>query len=122
MVYDEGFDIIVGNQSFFAFSMYSPRGRLSGVPGGKKEWDSKCGATLNGWYHVNNRWGCFYGVKVNEGNPYKVTNGEVSNKNIVLEGVIKSKDDSNFFNDDPDTLVNLHFLSKFSKVLGKTSI
>lgn len=96
MVYDEGFDITIGNQVFFAFSMYSPRGKLSGVPGGKKKWDSKCHATLNGWYHVGeDKWGCFYGVKNNEGDPYKVTNGEAQDKNIVLEGVIKKQDELN---------------------------
>ena len=92
MVYDEGFDILIGDQSYFAFSMYTPRGRISGVPGGKKKWDSKCHATLNGWYHVGNKWGCFYALKQNVGDPYKPTNGEVEGKNIVLEGVIKSQD------------------------------
>jgi hypothetical protein len=95
MVYDEGFDIIIGNQSYFAFSMYSPRGKLSHVPGGKKKWDSKCYTTLNGWYRIGSNWGCFYATKSNVGDPYKVTNEEVADKNIVLEGVIRSE-----FSDD----------------------
>ena len=111
MVYDEGFDIIIGNQSYFAFSMYSPQGRMSGVPGGKKKWDSKCYATLNGWYHIGNKWGCFYAVK-KVLDPYRITNGEVNGKNIVLEGVIKSQDDSNF-TDAPDGPVYINNLYKY---------
>lgn len=97
MVYDEGFDIIIGNQSYFAFSRYSPRGKFGNTPGNKK-WQSQCYATLNGWFHIGDKWGCFYATKEKVGDPYKVTNGEVANKNIVLEGIIKRKDDT----DDDD--------------------
>lgn len=85
MVYDEGFDIIIGNQSYFAFSMYTPKPN----PVGGNKFNSHCFATLNGWYRIGDNYGCFYGVKNNEDDPYKITNDEVSNKQDVVEGVVK---------------------------------
>jgi len=81
MVYDEGFDITIGNQSYFTFNMYSPKK----TPAGGKKWDSQCYATLNGWYHIGNSWGCFYATK-KVADPFKITNGEVEDKQNVVEG------------------------------------
>ena len=79
MVYDEGWDVTIGNQSYFDFSKYIPK------TGGPKNWDSVCYATLNGWYRIGNKWGCFVATKKNVGDPYRVTNAEVENKTAVVE-------------------------------------
>jgi hypothetical protein len=85
MVYDEGFDINFENrsESYFAFSKYGPRGANSKF---NSKWVSYCYATLIGWYRtVNAEWGCFKGEKIG----YSVneeTNGEASNKQMVVEG------------------------------------
>jgi len=83
MIYDEGFDIVAKDQSYFAFSMYTPRGSTA------KKWDSHCYATLNGWYREGDNWGCFYAYKNKVKNPFMVTNDEAKDKQIVLEGVVK---------------------------------
>lgn len=43
MVYDEGFEIMVRNTKYFAFSKYQHKGR--------NDYDSLCGETLIGWYN-----------------------------------------------------------------------
>ncbi len=47
MVYDEGFDITIGNHNFFLFSKYEPSGKNEN---GTKTYTSICGETLVGWY------------------------------------------------------------------------
>ena len=57
MIYDEGFEINIGDYSFFAFSKYYPEG--------KNHFESDCGQTLVGWYN-NKRTGekgCYNAVK-----------------------------------------------------------
>jgi len=90
MVYDEGFDISFNKEdpsntiSYFAFLKYAPK-----LPNSKiqSKWASYCYVTLNGWYHVGNRWGCFQGHKQIDN--YDVeTNGEASNKQNVTEDSI----------------------------------
>ena len=89
MVYDEGFDIIIGDQSYFAFNKYSKDESPSRKS--KSKWNSHCFATLVGWYHIGDKWGCFTATKKGESNPYKVTNGEGSDKQIVLDPNAKGK-------------------------------
>ncbi len=80
MIYNEGFDIILEKSSYTAFSMYSMKKDSNGKPvlnfNYKNVWNSNCYATLNGWYNIGNRWGCWYATKKDVGDPYKVTNGE----------------------------------------------
>lgn len=100
MVYDEGFEIIVDDYSFFAFSKYVPNKKASlsqRIRDNKSKWSSMCYSTLIGWFHKKDHWGCFYAEKVGE-NPQKITNGEVSDKLHVVEGKVekmrfKEKDD-----------------------------
>jgi len=88
MVYDEGFDILVEGYSFFAFSKYDFNINKALF---SSKWVSKCYSTLVGWFHKKNKWGCFYAEKVGE-NPNKITNGESSNKLLVVENTVKSMD------------------------------
>lgn len=67
MVYDEGFDINIGDYSFFAFSKYSPntsKKKFFFTNKKNSKWVSKCYSTLIGWYHKGDEWGCYYAEKV----------------------------------------------------------
>lgn len=47
MVYDEGFDITIGNMNIFLFSKYEPSGKDEN---GTKLFKSICRETLVGWF------------------------------------------------------------------------
>ena len=85
MVYDEGFDVLIEDYSFFAFSKYALNDNSK--PGINSRWVSKCYSTLVGWFHKGNKYGCFYAEKTGE-NPDQVTNGEASNKLLVFENTV----------------------------------
>ena len=94
MVYDEGFDVNIDDYSFFAFSKYAPNPRANPFSGKKKEkFVSMCYSTLLGWFHKGDEWGCFFATKNNE-KPNKITNGEVKDKLLVVEGTVKKQDNS----------------------------
>eukprot|EP00429_Kryptoperidinium_foliaceum_P054682 CAMPEP_0176085440 /NCGR_PEP_ID=MMETSP0120_2-20121206/42761_1 /TAXON_ID=160619 /ORGANISM="Kryptoperidinium foliaceum, Strain CCMP 1326" /LENGTH=600 /DNA_ID=CAMNT_0017419255 /DNA_START=24 /DNA_END=1825 /DNA_ORIENTATION=+ len=63
MIYDEGFEVSIGDQVFFAFSYFD----WATDAAGKKSNVSHCDATQVGWYHNAERtmWGCYIGKKVN---------------------------------------------------------
>ncbi len=94
MVYDEGFDFSFGEPSsdnyatYFVFSKYGMNENKDSKI--KSKWVSYCYATLIGWYQVGNKYGCFYGVKKDHSDK-EVTNGEASNKQVVVEGSMTSK-------------------------------
>ncbi len=96
MVYDEGFEFNLGEKdtkefsSYFSFLRYSKNDRtISGV---KSKYYSHCYQTLIGWYHTDNgKWGCFYGNKKVQ-NFDKPTNGEASDKLIVLQNTVKREE------------------------------
>lgn len=91
MVYDEGFDIVANKNnpdsviSYFAFLKYAPKKQNSTIV--KSKWASYCNVTLNGWYHVGDKWGCFQAHK-NIDNYDVETNGEAENKQNVTEDSI----------------------------------
>lgn len=92
MVYDEGFDINIGDYSFFAFSKYSPntsKKKFFFTNKKNSKWVSKCYSTLIGWYHKGDEWGCYYAEKVGV-DPNKITNEEVQNKLVVIENSVKT--------------------------------
>merc|ERR1712159_31412 len=65
MMYDEGFEVLLGEQKYFAFSKYT---------GKKKHTVSHCGETFAGWYHTDpdkKSWGCYFGVKTKSVAPQK---------------------------------------------------
>jgi len=63
MVYDEGFEVNVGDLSFFAFSNFTFEAAGSDPP--TKHNVSHCGQTMVGWYRNadRTRFGCYYGEK-----------------------------------------------------------
>ena len=92
MVYNEGFDINIGNRSYFAFSKYGKNNHAN--PEINTRWISKCYSTLVGWYHYGSKkWGCFYATKIGE-NPEEVTNGEPKGKLLVVANTVKRIDSS----------------------------
>ena len=94
MVYDEGFEFNLGKKntkdfsSYFVFLKYSTNNGI--LPEVKSKHYSHCHETLIGWYYTqNNKWGCFYGHKLVP-DFSKPTNGEASDKLIVLENSVKA--------------------------------
>jgi hypothetical protein len=82
MIFDEGFEVRIGNRNFFAFSKYtcdadSPHswceadeGAHENSDGSVSGWTSKCGETFLGWYHETDpqtgevsALGCWFGKK-----------------------------------------------------------
>jgi len=55
MVYDEGFELRLGDHRFFAFSKY--------FPVADNKFASDCTATLVGWYRNGDAYACFRGQK-----------------------------------------------------------
>merc|ERR1711939_112134 len=67
MIYDEGFEVNINDQTFFAFSKYKTKG---------SETLSYCGKTFPGWYHPvkdvdAKKWGCYHGIKKTEVRPQR---------------------------------------------------
>ena len=112
MVYNEGFDILIKDRSYFAFSKYSKNNNEKKNINTK--WVSQCYSTLIGWYHIGkHKWGCFYAKKIVE-NPEKVTNGETDGKLVVVEGTVKKIDTS--VEDSQKSFENSRFKSIDSKI------
>jgi len=91
MVYDEGFEITIGDKTtqnyknYFIFLRYSFNKKRAII---KSNFTSHCYQTLIGWYHIgDNHWGCFKGHKDIQ-NWGMVTNGEANDKQIVVQGSI----------------------------------
>jgi hypothetical protein len=95
MIYDEGFDFSFGEintkefSTYFIFNKYG-RNDFKSFQGMTSKWVSYCETTLIGWYQVGDSWGCFTGTK-RGGDPNKATNGEATNKQVVVEGSMTSK-------------------------------
>jgi hypothetical protein len=87
MVYNEGFDVLVGDYSFFAFSKYALNDNSR--PDISSRWISKCYSTLTGWYHKGSEYGCFYAEKMGV-NADEITNGEPGNKLLVVENTVQT--------------------------------
>jgi cathepsin C len=88
MIYDQGFEIELGDYKFFAFFNFTQKG---------DDVTSNCGETFTGWYHRKGllapRFGCFRAKQI-KGDPsvskqhvYSVDNHKVvsARKNIVFE-------------------------------------
>lgn len=62
MIYDEGFEVVLGDQVFFAFSKFD----FIQDPNKGKTNISHCAATEVGWYHDKTRsqWGCYVAKQV----------------------------------------------------------
>lgn len=57
IIYNQGFEVVVNNKKYFAFSNYTMINSKTAV--------SHCSQTLNGWSHNvdESDWACYYGVK-----------------------------------------------------------
>lgn len=57
IIYNQGFEVVVNNRKYFAFSNYTMINKTAAV--------SHCDSTLNGWSHNADEsdWACYYGVK-----------------------------------------------------------
>jgi len=83
MVYDEGFEVKLAQQKFFAFSKFKQGATLGGEGAAavkRRVHESDCAATLPGWFHSMDKatglvqagtWGCYYGVKKGKADPYE---------------------------------------------------
>ena len=87
MVYNEGFDVLIDDYSFFAFSKYALNDNSKSDI--TSRWISKCYSTLVGWFHKDNKYGCFYAEKLGV-NPNEITNGEPGNKLLVVENTVQT--------------------------------
>jgi hypothetical protein len=92
MVYDEGFEFNLGKKdtpkfsSYFSFLKFSLNDKSNPLINSK--YFSHCYEALIGWFHTDDKkWGCFYGYKLNV--KLSETNGEASDKLLVVENVIK---------------------------------
>lgn len=63
MVYDEGFEVVVGNRRFFAFNKYVPNKGTSLDSRKVAHYTSHCDETMVGWWHdtKTDEWGCYQG-------------------------------------------------------------
>lgn len=80
-VYDEGLEVRFGEVVFFAHSLYL-----------KKEhganFESRCDRTMMGWYRGvggEGKWGCFYGVRVKQGEDEEKNESKVDNNSEESE-------------------------------------
>jgi cathepsin C len=69
MVYDEGFEVMIDNKRYFAFSKYVPKTPESLQKDDLADYISICDETLVGWYHNDDgsNWGCYHAIKANAG-------------------------------------------------------
>merc|ERR1719238_1533691 len=85
MIYDEGFEVNVDGQSFFAFSNFTYE-KNPAHPSEKPHNVSHCDQTMVGWYRNAKRtqFGCYYGHKTQQPEASKTTSKAVAPKSAAL--------------------------------------
>lgn len=86
LIYDEGFEVVVDNLSFFAFSRFDLDSMGQNT--------THCEETMTGWYHDQNggNYGCYYGRKVGSGNVDNSVNLNLKNYDFLASGPDNVKD------------------------------
>merc|ERR1719224_407474 len=90
MIYDEGFEVNVDGQSFFAFSNFTYE-KDPAHPQAKPHNVSHCGQTMVGWYRNADRtkFGCYYGYKKEEVSTKAATGAQPKKAQSVSKAVEK---------------------------------
>jgi len=87
MIYDEGFEVRVGGQVFFAFHHYTPKKGTPLTSDKVAHYISHCHKTMVGWYRSddNSNWGCWKGKQVKKLNSWtkKTSSQEDDGKEVV---------------------------------------
>jgi hypothetical protein len=127
MVYDEGFEISIGDRNkpnyknYFVFLKYSQNDYSTNA---QSAWVSHCYQSTLGWYHIGDKdWGCFKGHK-DVKNYSVVTNGEASDKQIVLQNsIVPAFIEENEIRDDfKNFLASSRFLQNEWKISNKIKL
>jgi len=127
MVYDEGFEISIGDRNksnyknYFVFLKYSQNDYSTNA---QSVWVSHCYQSTIGWYHLGDKdWGCFKGHK-DVKNYSVVTNGEASDKQIVLQNsIVPAFIEENEIRDDfKNFLASSRFLQNEWKISNKMKL
>ena len=87
MIYDEGFEIKINDQVFFAFSKYKKEGKFSASNSDTEDtkgYVNICNKTFLGWFHKddNLNWGCFWAEKIEDSKFKKFNVEKINYKNI----------------------------------------
>ena len=81
MIYNQGFEVVVGGRKFFAFSNYTV------LDEDEDKAISHCHSTCNGWVHdiSGKDWACYYGVKDSHGTPSDIEDANCFKKALPLD-------------------------------------
>lgn len=106
MIYDEGFELTIYDQVFFAFNRYKKTGRFSASntdTEDTKGYMNICNKTFLGWFHnkhTNGDWGCFWGEKIENSKLKTLDIDKINYKNIFALRKIPEKSGERKLNDN----------------------
>jgi hypothetical protein len=90
MIYDEGFEVIIGGKRFFAFNKYVPNAGTSLSSDKVAHYTSHCDETMVGWYVdvASNSWGCYRGKQTQAQNSWTKAITKVKDDGIDVAPVV----------------------------------
>jgi hypothetical protein len=90
MVYDEGFEVVVGGRTFFAYNKYVPNKGTSLTSDKVAHYTSHCDETMVGWYHdpAGKNWGCYRGKQTKAANAWTSAVTKVKDDGIDVAPVV----------------------------------